>query len=209
MAYSIYDRTLAFAGLCQAVKLVQDVARDGTCDRDALLVSLNSITITDPDQTIATFGDESQLQFGLDVLIKDINTTSANSELTQYIVGVLTIERKLSQRQDCLQQLADRLESIQRQRQHFDLLDTQMINNLAHIYKDIVSPIGPRIQVNGTPAQLQIDSVKDHVRALLLAAIRSAVLWRQVGGKRRHLLFGRKDLVAQAQLIQARNLHTL
>ena len=36
MAHSVYDRTIAFAGICQAVKLVQKVARDGTCDRDAL-----------------------------------------------------------------------------------------------------------------------------------------------------------------------------
>ncbi len=47
MAYSIYDRTIAFAGMCQAVKLVQDVARNGNCDSAALTTMLNSIMATD------------------------------------------------------------------------------------------------------------------------------------------------------------------
>jgi high frequency lysogenization protein len=30
------------------------------------------------------------------------------------------------------------------------------------------------------------------------------VLWRQVGGKRRHLIFGRKQMVEQAKILLAR-----
>ncbi|MCV5888715.1 DUF489 family protein, partial [Escherichia coli] len=82
-----------------------------------------------------------------------------------------------------------------RQSEHFELLDDQMISNLASIYLDVVSPIGPRIQVTGTPSVLQQTASQHKVRALLLSGIRSAVLWRQVGGKRRHLIFGRKKMV--------------
>ncbi|EJK2125079.1 DUF489 family protein, partial [Vibrio cholerae] len=35
MANAIYDRTIAFAGICQAVALVQQVAKNGYCDSDA------------------------------------------------------------------------------------------------------------------------------------------------------------------------------
>ena len=79
-----------------------------------------------------------------------------------------------------------------------------MVSNLASIYLDIISPLGPRIQVTGTPAHLQQPQVQHKVRALLLAAVRSAVLWRQVGGKRRHLIFGRKQMVEQAKILLAR-----
>ncbi|HSR54696.1 MAG TPA: DUF489 family protein, partial [Alphaproteobacteria bacterium] len=37
-------------------------------------------------------------------------------------------------------------------------------------------------------------------RALLLAGIRAAVLWRQVDGSRLRLLFGRKRIVREAQM---------
>ncbi|XMR37004.1 DUF489 family protein [Escherichia coli] len=49
---------------------------------------------------------------------------------------------------------------------------------------DAVRPIGPRIQVAGTPLFLQQPLVQHKVRALLLAGIRACVLWRQLGGSR-------------------------
>lgn len=68
MAQTLYDRTIAFAGVCQAVKLVQQIARDGTCDRDALEACLNSIVVTDPSNTIEIFGCEANLRIGLETL---------------------------------------------------------------------------------------------------------------------------------------------
>jgi high frequency lysogenization protein len=38
----------------------------------------------------------------------------------------------------------------------------------------------------------------------LLSGIRSVVLWRQAGGKRRHMVFGRKKMVEQAKIILAK-----
>ncbi|CAK1741865.1 high frequency lysogenization protein [Vibrio crassostreae] len=116
----------------------------------------------------------------------------------------MALERKLSSRNDSMSQLGDRIQTTERQTEHFDLFDEQMISNLASIYLDVVSPIGPRIQVSGTPAVLQQTSSQHKVRALLLSGIRSAVLWRQVGGKRRHLIFGRKKMIEQAQILLAR-----
>ncbi len=38
------------------------------------------------------------------------------------------------------------------------------------------------------------------VRALLLAGVRAAVMWRQMGGKRRHILFKRKAILHSAKM---------
>ena len=38
---------------------------------------------------------------------------------------------------------------MKRQLHHFDLLDEQVLANLASIYSEHISPIGPRIQVAG------------------------------------------------------------
>jgi len=103
-----------------------------------------------------------------------------------------------------MSQLGDRIDTLVRQTEHFSIMDEQMIGNCASIYLDVVSPIGPRIQVSGTPSILQQQFNQQKVRALLLSGIRSAVLWRQVGGKRRHLIFGRKKMVEQAKILLAR-----
>jgi high frequency lysogenization protein len=204
VAHTLYDRTIAFASICQAVKLVQLVAQNGNCDREILEACLNSITVTNPSNTIEIYGNESNLRLGLETLSQEIDSSPTGSEITRYLVSVMALERKLSGRRDSMGQLGDRIDVIIRQKDHFDLLDDQMVSNIASIYLDIISPLGPRIQVTGAPAHLQQQQVQHKVRALLLAAVRGAVLWRQVGGKRRHLIFGRKQMVEQAKILLAR-----
>ena len=204
MANTLYDRTIAFAGMCQAVALVQQIARNGHCDQDAFETSIKAILNTNPANTLDVFGNESQLKLGLECLVKGIDSTPTGSEVTRYLISLMALERKLMGRNDAMSQLGDRIQMVQRQTGHYDLFEEQMISNVASIYLDVISPIGPRIQVTGTPTVLQQTSNQHKVRALLLSGIRSAVLWRQVGGRRRHLIFGRKKMVEQAQILLAR-----
>lgn len=204
MANTNYDRTIAFAGICQAVALVQQVAKDGHCNSAAFETSVAAIINTNPADTISVFGNERDLKVGLECLARGIDSSATGNELTRYVISLMALERKLSQRRDSMAQLGDRIQQIERQTEHFDLFEEQMISNLASVYLDVVSPIGPRIQVTGNPAMLQQTSVQSKVRALLLSGIRSAVLWRQVGGKRRHLIFGRKKMIEQAEILLAR-----
>lgn len=204
MANSLYDRTIAFAGMCQAVALVQQVAKDGYCDEDAFATSIKAILNLNPSNTLDVYGHESNLKIGLETMIQGIDSTPAGSEITRYLISLMALERKLNEKRDAMNTLGDRLQMAERQTQHFELLEDQMIGNIASIYLDVISPIGPRIQVTGTPAVLQQTNNQQKVRALLLSGIRSAVLWRQVGGKRRHMVFGRKKMVQQAQILLAR-----
>ena len=158
-----------------------------------------------PQNTLDVYGQESDLKIGLECIAKGIDGSPSGSEITRYLIGLLALERKLNSRRDAMSQLGDRVQMIERQLEHYDLLDEQMLGNLASIYLDVISPIGPRIQIAGTPAILQQSINQQKVRALLLSGIRSAVLWRQVGGKRRHLIFGRKKMIDQASIILARS----
>ncbi|MFC1237222.1 high frequency lysogenization protein HflD [Vibrio sp. F74] len=204
MANTLYDRTIAFAGICQAVALVQQVAKDGYCDTDAFEASVKAIINTNPSNTLEVYGRESDLKIGLECMVKGIDSTPAGSEVTRYIISLMALERKLNEKNEAMAQLGERIQMIARQVNHFDLFDEQMISNIASIYLEVISPIGPRIQVTGTPSVLQQTTNQHKVRALLLSGIRSTVLWRQVGGKRRHMVFGRKKMVEQAQILLAR-----
>ncbi|MDP5040953.1 MAG: DUF489 family protein, partial [Paraglaciecola sp.] len=95
----------------------------------------------------------------------------------------------------------DRVGQIQRQQLHMDILDGQMMSNLAAIYSDVISPVGRKIQIAGTPALLKRNDNQHKVRACLLAGLRAAVLWRQLGGKRRQILFSRQSILRDAKLV--------
>ncbi|MFQ2468140.1 high frequency lysogenization protein HflD [Aeromonas caviae] len=201
MSDKFQDRTMAFAGICQAAYLVQKVARDGSCDEASLRESLQSILVTNPTQPLEVFGSHLAIRDGYRALVEQLGADGSqkNAELTRYVVSLIALERKLAKRKDILNMLGERVSQIGRQQQHFDLLDEQILANMASIYSDLISPIGPRIQVAGTPLFLQQPLVQHKVRALLLAGIRAVVLWRQLGGSRTQIIFARKKMVELAK----------
>ena len=75
-----------------------------------------------------------------------------------------------------------------------DPADPEVIAGLADCYRQTVSTLQPRIIVRGEQAVLARPEVQQVVRALLLAAVRAAVLWRQCGGGRLTLLLRRRAL---------------
>jgi len=201
MSDKFQDRTMAFAGICQAAYLVQKVARDGSCDEASLRESLQSILVTNPTQPLEVFGSHLAIRDGYRALVEQLGADGSqkNAELTRYVVSLIALERKLAKRKDILNMLGERISQIGRQQQHFDLLDEQILANMASIYSDLISPIGPRIQVAGTPLFLQQPLVQHKVRALLLAGIRAVVLWRQLSGSRTQIIFARKKMVELAK----------
>ena len=126
-------------------------------------------------------------------------------ETTRYLVGILALERKLARSPNGLGMLAERINQVHRQLNHFNITDEQVVANFASIYSDVISELGPKLQISGNPAFLKQTKVQNKIRALLLAAMRSAVLWRQLGGKRRHLVFARKSIFDMAVNSQKNN----
>ncbi|MCX8955807.1 high frequency lysogenization protein HflD [Erwinia psidii] len=207
MAKNFYDITLALAGICQSAHLVQQMAHQGHCPSEVLKVSLNSVVDLNPTTTLAVFGnDEAHLRFGLETLLAVLhsNRHGAVAELTRYTLNLMVLERKLSAKKSAMDQLAQRIRQLDRQLLHFDLDSETLLDAMAAMYVDIISPLGPRIQVTGSPAVLQNSLIQNKVRATLLAGIRAAVLWHQVGGGRLQLMFSRNRLASEAKQILSR-----
>nr|WP_249192848.1 high frequency lysogenization protein HflD [Yersinia sp. Marseille-Q3913] len=208
VAKNYYDITLALAGVCQSARLVQQLAHEGQCDNDALSTVLGGLLQTNPPSTLAVFGgNEQSLKMGLETLqsVLNANRQGPAAELTRYTLSLMVLERKLNANKSAMNTLGERISQLDRQLAHFDLESETMMSSLASIYTDVISPLGPRIQVIGSPAILQSTLVQAKIRATLLAGIRSTVLWQQVGGSRLQLMFSRNRLFKQAQSILAHN----
>ncbi len=92
--------------------------------------------------------------------------------------------------------MGQRIQKLSRQKEHFeDTMHTNMIAAISGVYQDTLSKLSFRIQVHGNSQYLQQSQVSDQVRACLLAGVRAAMLWRQLGGRRWHLLFKRKSIL--------------
>lgn len=197
MADVTYEQTLALAGVCQACYLVQKLARRGELDNDLLEISMQSILNMNPDSTEAVYSGISNISNGLKIIHDQLGHKAQvkDAELTRYVLSILTLERKLMKSASSLQQLASQIEGMEIKISHYDMTHDVVIEGFASIYKDVISRLGPSIKVMGNSNLLQQRMVQNKVRALLLAAIRSAVLWRQLGGNRRNILFRRQKWV--------------
>jgi len=194
------ENNLALAGVCQAAALVQQLARRGTAENEAIEASLSSILVTDPETPQQVFGQLNNLKTGYTALAAQLSDKQAtkDTELTRYIASILGLERKLARKPKAMQELGERISHVQRQLAHVDFQNPQIVASLASIYSDIISPLAPRIQVAGNPDYLSQPATQHKVRALLLAGVRAAVMWRQMGGKRRNILFRRKHILNSA-----------
>lgn len=65
-----------------------------------------------------------------------------------------------------------------------------------------ISRLGKRIQVAGDPDLLKRESVADTIRAELLAGVRFAWLWHQLGGRRWHLVLRRRQLLVALETLE-------
>ncbi|UVK77545.1 MAG: lysogenization regulator [Sodalis sp. Fse] len=205
LAKNYFDIALTLAGICQSARLVQQLAHQSQYDEQPLRVSLQSIFDLNPLSVRAVYGDNlGNVKMGLETLQGVLNTSSREglgAELTRYILGMIALERKLHGNRSAQEELRWRIGVLDRQLIHFDLLSETIINVIAGIYLDVISPLGPRIQVTGASIILQNNQIQAKVRATLLAGIRSAVLWQQVGGGRLQLMFSRNRLFIETKQI--------
>ncbi len=75
--------------------------------------------------------------------------------------------------------------------------------SLADAYLQTISTIKPQVMVNGERMYLMRAENENRIRALLLAGVRAAILWRQSGGNWFVLIFRRKAMAIETQRLLA------
>ncbi len=172
MSFTVDDRVLALAGIAQALQQVRRIADTGHSDAAAVRTAVDSVFRVDASSPQEVFGDRHALKSGL------------------------RLERRFVQDGATVNKVASGIERAQRQATELgDSGHPDVLANLGGLYADTISHLKPRVMVQGNPHYLGQAGVVAEIRALLLAAVRAAVLWRQLGGSYWDFLFSRKAMI--------------
>ena len=194
------DETRALAGMFQATALVKQLARTGEVDEHAFAASLGSLFRIDAESVDAVYGGLGGLRLGLAVVTRQLGAAhERDTEITAYVARIMHLERQLAREAGAFTAIRGGIADLATQAQEVGATHPAVVATLASLYVANVSSITPRIMVGGDPVCLNRSGNPERIRALLLAAVRAAVLWRQVGGRRLRLIFGRARLLAAAQ----------
>lgn len=196
------DRVIALAGVMQATDQVRRIARRGHIQADDFETCLSSLLQIDAPSSADIYGGIGRLLTGLRLLEQQLHNPQ-DMELTRYVVTLLRLERKLSQRNDLLDILSAGIKDIIQNLAHFPITHSNTIARFADLYLQTISTLSPRIMVNGVQAHLNNPENANRIRALLLAGVRAARLWRQCGGSRWSLLLRRNVLLRETRLLLA------
>jgi len=202
MLHSKYDQTLALAGIYQAASLVKQIANTGNANSAQIEASLETLFRFDASTVEEVYGSVAGVAHGVKVLHQHLSDKAGRDiEITRYVISLIMLEGKLSNNTSMLEEISKRLTGIESQLEFFSLNHENTFAKLGQLYKDTISTLGPKIMVSGEQPHLSNDRNANKVRALLLAGIRSAVLWKQCGGSRWQFLFGRKAYLNECEKI--------
>jgi high frequency lysogenization protein len=194
--------TIALAGILQAIALMRELTQTGRVNEVAFSASMGSIFELNPQQIETVYGDLTGIRLGLEKIVTTFDTTQAIDRLQhRYMLSLIHLQKKLSRSPKMLLTLTQRLKQTQKQADYFSLVHPTVIANLADIYLHTIGTFKFRIIVLGSQRVISVQENMEKVRALLLAGVRAAVLWRQVGGSRLQILFSRAKIKASAERI--------
>ena len=194
------EQLMALGAVFQAAVLVDRIAKTGQISEADLGCMLGSLMVTDPRETIEVFGgNDLGLHDGYRALASALERepSSLQREPLRYALSMLGLERQLGKRDEMLAVIGKRLPQIQNQVEHFGIAHENVIAASGALYQDTLSTLRQRIQVQGDMRHLQQPSNASKIRALLLAGIRCARLWRQLGGHRWQLVISRRKLLRE------------
>lgn len=196
MKRDLAEQTLAFAGTLQAGELVRQIGASGQCSRQAAAPTLDSLFETDTESTAAVYGGVDGVRLGITVAC-ELGDGGSRDALTAlgYASGLMRLARLIERDAERQRALYRELDLVASARKRTDApLDPAILAQLADVYRTTLSTLPFRIQVVGRPEVLQQPDKVEWVRALLLGGLRSAFLWRQIGGRPWRLLFQRRRM---------------
>jgi high frequency lysogenization protein len=196
MSFSVDDRVLALAGIAQALQQVRRIAETGHSEAAVVRTAVDSVFRIDADSPQAIYVSPANVAPGLRLLHNYFRNQGQDDALPRLALAVLQLERRFVREHAVVDKVSQGIARAQRQATELgDSAHPDVLAALGGLYADTISNLKPRVMVQGNPHYLGQAGVVAEIRALLLAAVRSAVLWRQTGGQYWDFLFSRKAMI--------------
>lgn len=192
------ERVLALAGLAQALQQVRRIAETGQSDATVVATAIDSVFRIDAESPLAVYGDASTLQPGLRLVREYLGNNSDDPLLPKLALAVMQIERRFVGDAEAVRQVQRGIEALAPAAERLGSTHPDILAGLGALYAETISQLRPRVMVQGNPHYLGQANVVAEIRSILLAALRSAVLWRQLGGSYLDFLLRRRELVEAA-----------
>lgn len=195
------ERTLALAGIFQATELVRQAANHGTWSGYAASSCLHSLFQIEAGSTAEIYGGIARMRLGVETMLAVLQGDSRHTDTLRYAVGLLQVEKKFRRNSKIQEAVGSRLVEISSEATELEQHEREDLqaHAISNLYTETISKLTPRIVVSGRPQYLKSERTVDWVRTLLLAGLRSATLWNQLGGGRFELMFGRKKIIREAE----------
>ena len=193
---SLENQTIALAGVAQSARIVDQISRTGSYPLEFLEASIHSLFSFDVPDVDSVFGNVQGVKLGLQNLSSGLATggDETTASMMRYLFSILHLERKFAARPDLQQVVQNRLQHASYRATHFASHVNETCHSVAAIYSDTLSTLSYRVKISGSAQHLQNDANAEIIRALLLAGVRSAYLWRQLGGRRWKMIFNRNQI---------------
>lgn len=192
----MHERVLALAGLAQALKQVRRIADTGQAEAAVLETALDSVFRIDADSPESVYGDVHALRPGLMLLREYLGNEGKDELLPRLALSVTQLERRFVHDHAMAQRVHDGIVATQPVAARLGSTHPEVLSALGSLYAETVSNLRPRVLVQGNPHYLGQADIVAEIRAVLLAALRSAVLWRQMGGSLWDFLLNRRRMLA-------------
>ena len=195
------NQTLALAGIFQSAVLIEQLAYKGEVNQAAFDCSIDSLFAFEAENTLEIFGDVFGLNRGMQALTNHLGGRgqASGKNLAYYIMSMMKISANLLKDGAMANRLQNELQTIQQQSIDFEMSRNNTINKIDGLYQNTISKTPPKVIIRGEQIYLSNNDTAAKVRTLLLAGIRAAVLWHQLGGSKWKLIVSRKRYVESAK----------
>lgn len=201
------QQSVALAAVAQCADMVRRLALEGSAPEGEMAVCVDALLALDPKDLDAVYPDLRGVRSGLRTLaaILGDSRVKENAELLRYTLGMLALRKRLAANPAMARLMRSRLRGMAPARPDGDPEGAErLFARVALLYMETISTLSYRIQVQGRAGTLKSDRVVNRIRTMLLAGIRSAMLWHQLGGRRWRLLLHRRRVEEAAADVRRR-----
>lgn len=198
MSRPVSERVLALAGLAQSLQQVRRIADTGQSEAAVVQTAIESLFRIDATNTADVYGSVAGVSSGLRLVRGYLGEGNKDEALARLGLSVLQLERRFIRDGSTASAVHSGIVDISSQARTLGSTHPDVLTALGTLYADTISHLRPRVMVQGNPHYLAQPAVVAEIRAILLAAVRSAVLWRQLGGNYWDFLFSRRAMLDAA-----------